>query len=164
MTRVKAVFKKSIKYILLLIVAAYTIGVADNYQAVIDGDTLKIGRQTIRLNGIDAPELRQKCLCGGKTVKCGIQAKRELYRMIDSKTVLCEATQRDYYGRLIAECFIERGGKKISLNAMMIKKGFAMASRYNPDFLILESEALRTRQGFWKCEFFQDPASFRKPD
>ncbi len=164
MNSMKTVFKKSIKYVILLIVMIYTFAAADNDQVVIDGDTLKIGRQTIRLDGIDAPELKQDCICGGKTVKCGIQAKQELYRLIDSHTVLCEATQRDYYGRLIAECFIERDGAKISLNAMMIKEGFAMASRYNHDFLILESEAIQSRRGFWKCEFFQDPSFFRKPD
>ena len=39
---------------------------------IVDGDTLKIGDVTYRLNGIDAPEAGQKCLTEhGKPWSCG---------------------------------------------------------------------------------------------
>jgi len=41
---------------------------------VIDGDTLEIHGQRIRLHGIDAPESRQLCRLDGKPWQCGKDA------------------------------------------------------------------------------------------
>ena len=85
------------------------------------------------------------------------------HRFIGSNTVLCETNGRDFYGRLIGECFIQVNGRKVSLNEMMIQNGLAMA-KYTDQFLIQESEAISNRRGFWACEGFEDPLSFRKTD
>ncbi len=41
---------------------------------VIDGDTLEIHGQRIRLHGIDSPESRQLCRLDGKPWQCGKDA------------------------------------------------------------------------------------------
>ena len=46
---------------------------------VIDGDTLVLHGETIRLHGIDAPELAQSCKSSsGKTFRCGRDARHIL--------------------------------------------------------------------------------------
>ena len=46
--------------------------------SVIDGDTLEIHGQRIRLHGIDAPESRQLCRLDGKPWQCGKDAANAL--------------------------------------------------------------------------------------
>jgi len=56
---------------LALLVALPFPTVAGESVRVVDGDGLKIGNQSIRLWGIDAPELDQTCELDGRTVPCG---------------------------------------------------------------------------------------------
>ena len=41
---------------------------------IIDGDSLEVAGQRIRLHGIDAPESRQLCRLDGKSWQCGRDA------------------------------------------------------------------------------------------
>ena len=45
---------------------------------IIDGDTISIAGERVRLHGIDAPELDQTCDIQGKKLKCGQLAKEVL--------------------------------------------------------------------------------------
>ena len=51
---------------------------------ITDGDSIKIGKQKIRLFGIDSPELKQICYDkSGIPYPCGIEAKKWLETIIN---------------------------------------------------------------------------------
>src|SRR5437870_2781248 len=73
--------------------------------SVIDGDTIEIHGQRIRLHGIDAPESRQECTrSDGTTWRCGQQAALALSNRIGRSVVRCDARGRDRFGRVISVC------------------------------------------------------------
>ena len=102
---------------------------------VTDGDTLVVngkrqrtrcvGGTRVRLFGIDAPELKQKCRHpNSRDFLCGRAAASFLLEHVRGRAVECKGNSKDRYGRLIAVCFID--GK--DLNAMMVGEGWALAA------------------------------------
>lgn len=65
---------------------------------VVDGDTLKIRDFRIRLQGIDAPELRQPChdKVTHELLQCGITAKLKLSAQLNNHCVTCRSTYSSY--------------------------------------------------------------------
>lgn len=129
--------------------------------SVIDGDTLEVHGQRIRLLGIDAPESRQTCTKDGKPWRCGKDAAFALSDKIGRKPVSCEAKGKpDRYGRMIAIC---RLGDE-DLNAWMVRWGWAMAYRqYSKAYIGEEAIAREARRGIWASEF-TPPWEWRKQD
>ena len=91
--------------------------------SVIDGDTLEIHGQRIRLHGIDAPESRQLCRLDGKPWQCGKDAANALADKIARRPVSCEGLGRDRYKRIIARCTV--AGE--DLEKWMVANGLALA-------------------------------------
>lgn len=84
---------------------------------IIDGDTFITDRkQSIRLLGIDAPEL-DKCL--------GQESKQKLEQLISNKDVLIKESITDKYGRILA--IVYKGS--ININKTMINNGYASYDR-----------------------------------
>ena len=55
---------------------------------VIDGDTIRIAGERIRLHGIDAPEMDQVChTTRGRPYECGVVAKKALSDLLRGRTV-----------------------------------------------------------------------------
>ena len=72
----------------------------------IDGDTIEIAGQRIRLHGIDAPEAAQTCIADKKVWACGTNATLALSGMIGTNWVACRVRGKDRYGRVVAVCNI----------------------------------------------------------
>lgn len=124
---------------------------------VVDGDSLKIGEQNIRLDGIDAPEYTQKCFDKkGTTYFCGQEAMLYLENMTQGKDVECKClAQKDRYKRDICECFVEG----ISLNGAMVASGWAITYR-DKTYILQENTAKLNKLGVWQGKYMR-PAIYR---
>jgi endonuclease YncB( thermonuclease family) len=92
---------------------------------VVDGDTIVLNNLRIRLQGIDAPELKQECtnLISHHTYKCGEVAKNYLIKLIGTAKVACTDEGLDKYKRRLSYCYIDQ----LNLNREMVKSGNALA-------------------------------------
>jgi endonuclease YncB( thermonuclease family) len=118
--------------------------------SIIDGDTLEIHGQRIRLHGIDAPESGQTCLADGERWRCGQKAAFALADFIGHSPVRCEEQGVDRYGRVIAACYVQ--GEDIE--RWMVLNGWALAyRRYSTDYVAEEQAAIEARRGLWRGEF-----------
>lgn len=114
--------------------------------SVVDGDTLEIAGQRIRLLSIDAPESAQYCQLPDRTWRCGQQAALWLDAWIDGRTVTCKAKGRDRYGRVLAHCTV--AGQ--SMNAALVRAGWAWAYlKYSREYAEEEARARRDGVGVW---------------
>ena len=82
-------------------------GVIEGPARIVDGDTIDISGQRIRLNGIDAPESRQTCIMDNQLWRCGEAATEALRRLIGNSPVRCEDQGSDRYGRMIGQCYVQ---------------------------------------------------------
>jgi endonuclease YncB( thermonuclease family) len=121
---------------------------------VADGDTVEIARTRIRFNGIDAPEMAQKCTTGGgQAYRCGVEAARALDRFLSqSRPLRCEFVEWDQYGRFVGNCFRNDG---VNVAQWLVRNGYAVdwprysAGRYAGD----QSLAREERLGLWGGRF-----------
>lgn len=117
---------------------------------VVDGDTLKIRDQSIRLFGIDALEGDQHCLIDGKRQRCAQQAALALADKIGARNVTCEKIDHDRYGRIVGVC--HAGGE--NLNAWLVAEGWALAyRRYSRLYIEAEETARKANKGIWRTRF-----------
>lgn len=124
---------------------------------LVDGDTLEIRGQKVRLSGIDAPETGQKCRSQGRSYPCGQFASDMLSALIGKRMVTCHGDERDQYNRLIADC--SAGG--LDLNREMVRRGWAVAFRkYTEKYLDEELEAAKANRGLWRGPF-RRPTEYR---
>ncbi|MEM7506536.1 MAG: thermonuclease family protein [Pseudomonadota bacterium] len=113
---------------------------------VIDGDTLELSGEMIRLHGIDAPERDQTCERDGTAWACAQGATAALVRLTHGDDLRCVGTKRDRYRRRIAVCW--QG--EVEVNRALVAQGWAMAyRRYSTDYVADERRAEMAGLGIW---------------
>jgi micrococcal nuclease len=174
--------KKSIKYILLLILllssSLYIINKSyfhtkqynkDTFVHVIllhDGDTVSViinnRKERVRLIGIDAPEIGQR--------PWGRKAKKYLETILDSSgwevTLEFDIDKRDKYGRILAYLWTKN---REMVNLLMVKSGYAMLFTFPPnvkyvqDFRVAQKEAREKDLGIWGEKGLKEtPSEYRR--
>ena len=137
---------------------------------VVDGDTVHIDNYKFRLEGIDAPEMRQQCKKESlkisstigftfyKDYNCGKVSKEKLKNKIRGSEIKCIFTTKDRYKRYIATCY----KKKTDLNQWMVRNGYAIAyRRYSKKYVPDEDFARENKLGLWQGKFME-PEKWRK--
>lgn len=143
--------------IILLSMALALQGSFSGTARVVDGDTLRIGTQRVRLHGIDAPELAQRCGTERRH-RCGEMAAAWLKARAEGKRLTCTRIDDDAYGRIVAVCRI-RGE---DLGAAIVEAGWAIAyRRYSLAYVSAEERAQAARRGIWATGF-ERPEEYRR--
>lgn len=112
--------------------------------AVLDGDTLRLGREVVRLEGIAAPDRNTNCLAGKSAVDCGAAATNALAQLVRDNTVECAVHGHDQIGRPVATCVA--GG--VRLSDAMVLNGWAHAR--GPALREAEDAARASARGIWQ--------------
>jgi endonuclease YncB( thermonuclease family) len=124
---------------------------------VVDGDSIEVNGQPVRLWGIDAAELSQTCTLDGRPWACGRDAAQVLARKLAGRVVACETRTRDQYGRIVALCRADRE----DISAWLVEQGWALAfRRFSLDYVAHEDRARAARRGIWAGSF-QPPWEWR---
>lgn len=125
---------------------------------VVDGDTLEIGAQVIRIHGIDAPEASQTCQLPKGTWDCSTAAVNLLRAMIEGKEVRCAGHEFDQYERLIARCATD---EVPDIGAQLVTAGLAWAFiKYSNDYIGVEKGPRAKKIGVWQSKT-QPPWEYR---
>ena len=112
---------------------------------VVDGDTLDVGGTRVRLHGIDAPEIGQRCTRpDGLRWDCGTWVAAEVRDRIGARKVTCDPVDTDRYGRTVARCSV--AGQ--DLGRQLVRDGLALAYRkYSMAYARDETAAERAGRG-----------------
>lgn len=118
---------------------------------VIDGNTLLVGGQRVRLYGVDAPELQQTCDWAEKVVKCGTMSRSVVLDLVAGvERVSCKTRGRDYRGWWIAICYADGW----DIGRVMVDKGWALADRNQSlNYVRTEHRAKNAKRGLWRGQF-----------
>ena len=121
---------------------------------VVDGDTIELEGETIRLYGVDAPELGQTCLIKERPYDCGMVARTALLDLTAGVAVTCNVVSRNpgaatgdgRPGRCYAQGY--------DLSEGMAYTGWALALRQVSErYVVFEDQARNAGRGLWKGHF-----------
>ncbi len=118
---------------------------------ILDGDSIVVDGEMIRIHGIDAPEIGQPLWWRDQQLDGGAMATAALEALTAGVTLRCEGIERDRYDRLVAKCYSPKG---IDIGRRMVLAGWALAYRsYSHDYVAAEAVARKARRGMWRGRF-----------
>lgn len=124
---------------------------------VVDGDTLDIRGERIRLFGIDTPELGQPWWDKeGNEHDAGVSARKALMSLIEGKRLSVKVLREDKYQRSLA--IVKVDGRDVARS--LVGQGWAFASPGSARYRRTQNAARRRRRGFWRGEVMM-PWDFR---
>ncbi|MBI1181288.1 MAG: thermonuclease family protein [Alphaproteobacteria bacterium] len=116
---------------------------------VVNGDTLQMQGQVVKLYGIDALEPDEICLNGNRPWPCGQEAANSLSAYIGGQPIRCQ-TIRNMSGYILAVCDLNGD----DLAGWMVSNGWAFADRsISSDYVPNEEAAKIDGLGVWSSEF-----------
>ena len=131
------------------------ISLASSKIRVIDGDTFEANTQRYRLWGVDAFEMKQKCLDENKMLySCGIKSKETLEKIFEeAKEIQCQETTKDRYKRFVVKCKIDG----IPLGGLLAVSGWAIDyEKYSGgEFQKEQIQAQTSKTGAWNGCFIK---------
>lgn len=123
----------------------------------ITGDTLRIGSRVVRLSGIEAPSIAQRCGLRAGQWPCGRSAREALARNLQRERVTCSIAGKDDQGRHLGTCSI--GSRDIARGLVAsgsVFGGTGLFAAYASE----EHEARSKRRGIWRGPA-QRPSEYR---
>jgi endonuclease YncB( thermonuclease family) len=123
--------------------------VADAPQvAVVDGQTLRVREQVVRLQGVVAPMRGQECLGdAGARFDCGAAASQALAALVRDHAVVCRLDGRDDAGFPQGIC--EAGN--VNINRAVVAGGWARTDDHASELGMDEAGARAMHLGIWRA-------------
>ncbi len=128
------------------VMAADVVGKGD----AVDGDTIVVAKKRFNLEGIDAPELDQRCVWPNGEIPCGDIARTALLDLVAGARVTCRPEGTDAAGETIGRCAADG----FDIGGNMVHTGWALADRQTgKNYLDIERRAETAKRGLWKGKF-----------
>lgn len=120
------------------------------HASVIDGDTVEIRSQRIRLWGLDAPEGKQRCVKDAKLWRAHVDSANALDGYLANRPITCTQRGIDRYKRIVATCIVDSA----DIGEWMVRMGWAYDfTRYSKGYYAAaQAEATAHRRGLWQGE------------
>ena len=136
----------------IMLVAGALCAIPARADEVLDGDTLEVEGQRLRLFGIDAFELGQTCLdAGGQPWHCGAAAKAALAELVQDQAIACTVLDDTPADGYVAQCTVR---DEIDLGGYMVRSGLALADpQLAEDYRAEQAAAKAAAAGVWGGTF-----------